>query len=381
MRYGWLLFAVACDDHVFPAANEGGGAWCEILDASCGSCHNASLAQGGLDLQSDPRAALVDVPSSAGDIYVVPGDPDASYLIERLESDTAPMPPTGGLPAESIDIIRQWIADGASDDCESGGGGDGVHPSSWPDPLEHGIGAKLGELACATSGCHGADLSGDAGPACSSCHDEVVSSWESSCTFCHGDRATGQPAPPEDVDDREPGDISFPGHLAHVEGTALHAPMPCTECHSEPTDIFSPGHLPFGGDETPGVAEITFAGSEISTFGGYEDRTCTVYCHGPSLAGGGEVSAEGEIDCGDCHSVPPTQGGSLSDPHDKHLEEGVICAECHPTVNNAGSAVLEPAQHVDGDVDLELPGGMTLDGDRCTGACHGETHNSRLWAD
>lgn len=47
------------------------------------------------------------------------GDPDASYLIHRLEG-TAPgfgvMPPGGALPQSSIDMIRAWILAGAVDD-------------------------------------------------------------------------------------------------------------------------------------------------------------------------------------------------------------------------------------------------------------------------
>lgn len=50
---------------------------------------------------------------------VMAGDPDASYLIHRLDG-TAPgfgvMPPNGALPQSSIDTIRAWILAGAADD-------------------------------------------------------------------------------------------------------------------------------------------------------------------------------------------------------------------------------------------------------------------------
>jgi hypothetical protein len=50
---------------------------------------------------------------------VLAGNPDNSYLIQKLEgtaSGGGMMPPGGALPQASIDTIRQWIMDGAIDD-------------------------------------------------------------------------------------------------------------------------------------------------------------------------------------------------------------------------------------------------------------------------
>ncbi len=50
---------------------------------------------------------------------VNPGNPDMSYLIAKLEGSAATgnvMPPSGALPQAEIDVIRQWISDGALDD-------------------------------------------------------------------------------------------------------------------------------------------------------------------------------------------------------------------------------------------------------------------------
>ena len=65
--------------------------------------------------------ALVMMPSNQSALFrVLPGDPDMSYLIEKLEQDM----PTGGLrmprngppylDQADIDVIRQWITDGAN---------------------------------------------------------------------------------------------------------------------------------------------------------------------------------------------------------------------------------------------------------------------------
>ena len=46
--------------------------------------------------------------------YVVPGDPKASMLYKRLTADgVAQMPPTGPLPAETVQLFYDWIMQGA----------------------------------------------------------------------------------------------------------------------------------------------------------------------------------------------------------------------------------------------------------------------------
>ena len=47
-------------------------------------------------------------------VYVVPGDPKASMLYKRLTADgVAQMPPSGPLPAETIQLFYDWILQGA----------------------------------------------------------------------------------------------------------------------------------------------------------------------------------------------------------------------------------------------------------------------------
>jgi hypothetical protein len=91
---------------------------------ACTSCHNAQLAiiNGGLDLSpATSYAALVNRPSrdKPGAIRVIPGDPNGSYLIQKLEG--APgiagvrMPQNGPyLTSGQIAIIRRWIELGAA---------------------------------------------------------------------------------------------------------------------------------------------------------------------------------------------------------------------------------------------------------------------------
>ncbi|MGH9174043.1 MAG: hypothetical protein ACRD1H_06780 [Vicinamibacterales bacterium] len=94
---------------------------------ACTSCHNAAGASiaAGLNLTgASAYGILVNVPSTGkpSAIRVVPGDPDASYLIQKVEG--APgivgerMPRTDGpfLTPGQIAIIRRWIERGAAND-------------------------------------------------------------------------------------------------------------------------------------------------------------------------------------------------------------------------------------------------------------------------
>ncbi len=94
---------------------------------ACIGCHtdNGRTPAGGLILlEGRSYQALVSQPSrfKAGAIFVVPGDPDASYLIHKLEgaADIAGsrMPRGTGpfLTTGQMQIIRRWIELGAKND-------------------------------------------------------------------------------------------------------------------------------------------------------------------------------------------------------------------------------------------------------------------------
>jgi hypothetical protein len=97
----------------------------EVLGPSCSGCHSGPTSNSlpsGLDLSSvaNSHTALVNVPSIQRPAVdrVEPGNPDDSYLIRKLEGGPdigGGRMPQGGpfLDQATIDMIRQWITDGA----------------------------------------------------------------------------------------------------------------------------------------------------------------------------------------------------------------------------------------------------------------------------
>lgn len=86
-------------------------------------CHLGAGAPQGLILDAtNSYGLLVDVASAEVPslLRVEPGDPDNSYLIQKLEGTAAvgAQMPLGGtpLPQNEINVIRQWITEGATDD-------------------------------------------------------------------------------------------------------------------------------------------------------------------------------------------------------------------------------------------------------------------------
>src|SRR5262245_45834831 len=84
-----------------------------ILKESCMGCHGAKNPKGKLDMtkyESLRKGGTKDDP-------IVPGKPDESYIIDVLTAtDSKRMPPKDSrdaLPKAKIDIIEQWIAEGA----------------------------------------------------------------------------------------------------------------------------------------------------------------------------------------------------------------------------------------------------------------------------
>jgi hypothetical protein len=91
-----------------------------VFTPVCTGCHAGSSAPLGLRLDEGfSYSMLVNTPSVEVPALqrVEPGDPDQSYLIQKLEGHAAvgAQMPLGQspLPQATIDVIREWIANGA----------------------------------------------------------------------------------------------------------------------------------------------------------------------------------------------------------------------------------------------------------------------------
>ncbi len=91
-----------------------------IFTPICTTCHSGAAAPQGLRLdEANSYGLLVGVPSAEvpSILRVAPGDPNNSYLIQKLEGTAAVgarMPLNmAPLPQADIAVIRQWITDGA----------------------------------------------------------------------------------------------------------------------------------------------------------------------------------------------------------------------------------------------------------------------------
>jgi hypothetical protein len=95
-----------------------------VLEKQCASCHQTGTESGNISLlPANAAAQLVNAASvEAPDLMrVVPGKPDDSYLIMKLEGTHVPRGGNGAqmpfgaapLPQATIDKFRKWIAEGA----------------------------------------------------------------------------------------------------------------------------------------------------------------------------------------------------------------------------------------------------------------------------
>ncbi|WP_425400437.1 PSD1 and planctomycete cytochrome C domain-containing protein [Aeoliella sp.] len=87
-----------------------------ILSGACFHCHGADEAHREADLRLDDRSDAVK--DLGGYSAIVPGDPDASELLLRIETDdeALQMPPADSgktITPQQRALLRQWIAQGA----------------------------------------------------------------------------------------------------------------------------------------------------------------------------------------------------------------------------------------------------------------------------
>lgn len=176
---------------------------------------------------------------------------------------------------------------------------------------------------------------------------------------CHGAETSN--APPKSIAGvTATTSVAVGAHQAHMGAASTwHMAVQCSDCHSVPSEVNSPGHM--DGD---GKAEVAF--SQRANGSMWNGSTCTSSCHGSAAWGGSKpnptwtVVDGSQSQCGSCHGNPPPP------PH----PAGANCASCHPTMEDGSQAFRDPASHINGKVDLV---DATATGG-CVGSCHGSTN-------
>jgi hypothetical protein len=99
-----------------------------IVRPNCATvaCHTSGAAAEGINLETSAAAYVIltgrtcnddpDLPQESVGSYVVPGDPTRSQLVRLLigEDVARSMPPDRLLPMQDVELVEEWIAEGAT---------------------------------------------------------------------------------------------------------------------------------------------------------------------------------------------------------------------------------------------------------------------------
>jgi len=87
-----------------------------VFKKNCVRCHTGPKPPKGLSLIPAKIASAIEAPSAEVPEakLIVPGDPDASYLVKKIRRGDGiagkPMPPGKALTAEEIQVLETWIS-------------------------------------------------------------------------------------------------------------------------------------------------------------------------------------------------------------------------------------------------------------------------------
>jgi len=173
----------------------------------------------------------------------------------------------------------------------------------------------------------------------------------SDCSRCHGQN--GDPMPPPAVDGTTSTEsIGVGAHLAHVRGTGLARPVPCSECHVVPTVADGIEHPDPSGQPAPVVFGMLATHDSASPAWDRTTGTCTdVFCHGSTLRGAETRPSriwtrvdQSQRRCDSCHGYPPRVS------HPQRMD----CEACHYMVVAANGVIANPLLHIDGILEADI---------------------------
>ena len=376
---------------------------------TCTTCHgNATLVASGVQ---DPNVAAaptgVGAPDTFGNTTIATANGVGVHASHVLGARSRPVQcnachtvpgtqvhKTGVATAGAVVLANLSITGGIANATYAGAGGTCSNTYCHGN-LGGGVGAAnvtptwktSATLVC--NSCHGmppaTTSTGRVHPSrtdCGSCHTGYTSTSVSAlnhvngaveyatqtCTTCHGDSSrTGldidgiafSSAPPADSSGLLTGGTKIGAHAKHLLTGAAGGPsyskqVACGECHSAAIPV-----NPLHADGQPNVAFGTLARTGGITTTSFTGSTCSnTYCHGNFTNGAGAnpiTWTTTGLTCTSCHGTPP--GGTH--PAGSTL---ATCGNCHGNYSNGTQSIVDPAGHVNGQVDLS---NMS-----CT-SCHG----------
>lgn len=256
-----------------------------------------------------------------------------------------------------------------------------VHEEGWTDPTAINFHGKAIRNAgwdmrqCKT--CHGSIYDGGTvNVSCRTCHNKAAG--PENCTTCHGGTNT---APPRDLNgNTSRSERGVGAHQKHLLGGLISDGMACSDCHSVPPSVYTPGHV-----DSPLPAEVPINGFVPNTV---TNETTTVdwdfnlpvftpsptyspvsvscsntYCHGYFKNGNTTFSPVWtdttglQAACGTCHgdvnkptlaerALPRTaaQGGTHPNV--------TACSNCHIGIVDANLNIIDKAKHINGKLNV-----------------------------
>jgi predicted CxxxxCH...CXXCH cytochrome family protein len=265
------------------------------------------------------HAALHAVPFTDPALHGPVAKADLTYC-QSCHSDQ----PTGGAGSNPrFNVAKGSLATG----CESASchASYMAHPTPWRGLIANDTGhMNAGNMSNACALCHGVNLAGGVGPACTTCHTAGSPLTLPNCTSCHGKPPTGSAVP------NRAGAHAKHNNLANVTNV-------CNTCHSG-AGTGTANHFNSVADVALLLTYQAESGG-TATFNAVANTCSNVSCHGgqttPSwLTGTITVNTQ----CTSCHALGSAQFNSYnSGQHSFHLGTTInaICTDCHDTAKLA----------------------------------------------
>lgn len=245
------------------------------------------------------------------------------------------------------------------EDCHDTGT---AHPVPWSSDNDPATSHQTaGNLAIACALCHGVNLGGGAGPACTTCHNGGSPVTNLNCTSCHNSPPSGTAAP-----NRE-GAHTTHNALNRVTGV-------CDSCHNG-AGTGTPNHF-YNSTVDMAFLQVYDAKSGAAVFTPANGTCTNVSCHGAQTT---PVWIDGLLDvdtqCTLCHrsrSASDQFNSYFSGRHNLHVGGGLLCTDCHDTVklSTAHFTTLDTPE-MEGPASATLNDSLNYDGTSCNPTCHG----------